>query len=137
VRGRLRLSACPVQAPYRVRRHSLLRLAGAEERTDGPGRAVDRCKERVRNTEVDIQGAGRTDAGVHALHQVAHLEVRTMLAPEIIRMKVNDLLPPDINLLEVEKAPAEFHARHDARARRYLYRISRRRRHSASTTSGG
>lgn len=79
------------------------------------------------SSEVDVQGAGRTDAGVHALHQVAHLEVRTVLAPEIIRMKVNDLLPPDINLLEVEKAPAEFHARHDARARRYLYRISRRR----------
>jgi tRNA pseudouridine38-40 synthase len=78
-------------------------------------------------SEVDLQGAGRTDAGVHALHQVAHLEVTTMLAPEIIRMKVNDLLPADINLLEVEKAPAAFHARHDAKARQYLYRISRRR----------
>ncbi len=77
--------------------------------------------------DVDVQGAGRTDAGVHALHQVAHLEVETMLAPEIIRMKVNDLLPADINLLEVEKAHANFHARHDAKARRYLYRISRRR----------
>ncbi len=77
--------------------------------------------------EVDLQGAGRTDAGVHALHQVAHLEAQTMLAPEIIRMKVNDLLPADINLLEVEKAHERFHARHDATARRYLYRISRRR----------
>ncbi|HEX9006005.1 MAG TPA: tRNA pseudouridine(38-40) synthase TruA [Bacteroidota bacterium] len=77
--------------------------------------------------EVDVQGAGRTDAGVHALHQVAHLEAQTMLAPEIIRMKVNDLLPADVNLLEVEKAHERFHARHDATARRYLYRISRRR----------
>jgi tRNA pseudouridine38-40 synthase len=59
--------------------------------------------------------------------QVAHLDVQTMLAPEIIRMKVNDKLPADINLLEVEKAPGEFHARHDAIARSYLYQISRRR----------
>ncbi len=78
-------------------------------------------------TDFELQGAGRTDAGVHASGQVAHLEVKTMLAPEIIRMKVNDLLPPDINLLEVDKAPTEFHARHDALEREYLYRISRRR----------
>lgn len=75
----------------------------------------------------EIYGAGRTDAGVHALEQVAHLDVQTMLAPEVIRMKVNDELPPDINLLEVEKAANDFHARHDAVARTYLYQISRRR----------
>jgi tRNA pseudouridine38-40 synthase len=75
----------------------------------------------------ELYGAGRTDAGVHALQQVAHLDVKTMLGPEIIRMKVNDELPADINILEVEKAPATFHARHDAVARCYLYQISRRR----------
>lgn len=75
----------------------------------------------------EFVGSGRTDAGVHALHQVAHLDVRTMLAPEIIRMKVNDLLPSDINILDVEKAHPRFHARHHAVARRYLYQISRRR----------
>jgi tRNA pseudouridine38-40 synthase len=77
--------------------------------------------------EVELYGAGRTDAGVHALAQVAHLDVQTMLAPEIIRMKVNDELPPDINIIEVEKAPRSFHARHDAEARSYLYQIARRR----------
>ena len=77
--------------------------------------------------ELELYGAGRTDAGVHALRQVAHLEVKTVLAPEIIRMKINDELPADINLLEVEKAPKAFHARHDAVARSYLYQISRRR----------
>jgi tRNA pseudouridine38-40 synthase len=77
--------------------------------------------------EIELYGSGRTDAGVHALVQVAHLDVRTMLAPEIIRMKVNDLLPADIHLIEVEKADATFHARHDAIARSYLYQISRRR----------
>jgi tRNA pseudouridine38-40 synthase len=75
----------------------------------------------------EFVGAGRTDAGVHALMQVAHLEVDTVLAPEIIRMKVNDELPPDINIIEAEKTHARFHARHDAVARRYLYQISRRR----------
>lgn len=76
---------------------------------------------------IDIQGAGRTDSGVHALQQVAHIEVNTMLAPEIIRMKFNDLLPPDINLLEVEKARADFHSRHNAVMRSYIYQVSRRR----------
>ncbi len=75
----------------------------------------------------EVYGSGRTDAGVHALEQVAHLDVQTMLAPEIIRKKTNDELPPDINLLEVERVPDNFHARHDAAARTYLYQISRRR----------
>jgi tRNA pseudouridine38-40 synthase len=84
--------------------------------------------QKVFNThELEFYGAGRTDAGVHALRQVAHLDVQTMLAPEIIRMKINDELPADINLLEVEKAPKNFHARHDAEARSYVYQISRRR----------
>jgi tRNA pseudouridine38-40 synthase len=77
--------------------------------------------------QFDFMGSGRTDAGVHALAQVAHLDVKTMLGPEIIRQKANDLLPPDINIIEVEKAKPSFHARHDAEARRYLYQISRRR----------
>lgn len=77
--------------------------------------------------DIEFYGSGRTDAGVHALLQVAHLDVDTVLAPEIIRMKLNDELPADINILEVEKTPASFHARHDAVGRSYLYQISRRR----------
>jgi tRNA pseudouridine38-40 synthase len=79
------------------------------------------------NQRIDIQGAGRTDSGVHAICQVAHLEANTMLAPEIIRMKFNDNLPADINILEIEKAKGTFHARHDAVKRSYIYQISRRR----------
>lgn len=75
----------------------------------------------------DLQGSGRTDSGVHAICQIAHLDVKTMLAPEIIKMKLNDLLPHDINILEVEKTSKEFHARHDAKSRSYIYQISRRR----------
>ncbi|HWQ81325.1 MAG TPA: tRNA pseudouridine(38-40) synthase TruA [Ignavibacteria bacterium] len=75
----------------------------------------------------ELQGSGRTDRGVHAIEQVAHLECSTMLAPEILKMKVNDLLPSDINVLEIEKAKQNFHARHSATARQYLYVISKRR----------
>jgi tRNA pseudouridine38-40 synthase len=76
---------------------------------------------------IDIQGSGRTDSGVHALSQVAHFDVKTVLAPEIIRMKLNDMLPHDITILEVEKTNQNFHARHDATSRSYVYQISRRR----------
>jgi tRNA pseudouridine38-40 synthase len=77
--------------------------------------------------EFECQGSGRTDAGVHALMQVAHLEARVSLPLETFRRRINDTLPPDINLLSVSKAAARFHARHHAVARSYLYQVSRRR----------
>jgi len=83
--------------------------------------------EIFKGERVDIQGSGRTDSGVHALCQAAHLDVKTMIAPHIIRMKFNDALPKDINILNVEKTHPNFHARHDAISRSYLYQISRRR----------
>lgn len=84
--------------------------------------------EKIFNTtKIDIQGSGRTDRGVHALCQVAHLDVQTMLGPEIIKMKFNDILTYDINILEVEKVHPKFHARHDTIERSYLYQISKRR----------
>jgi tRNA pseudouridine38-40 synthase len=75
----------------------------------------------------EIYGSGRTDAGVHALAQVAHLDVINVLPAEKLRQRVNDGLPGDINILSIELARARFHARHDAVARSYLYQISRRR----------
>lgn len=91
------------------------------------GTIVNAAIEIFGNDFVDLQGSGRTDSGVHALCQVAHLDAKTVLAPQIIRMKLNDLLPHDINILEVEKATLNFHARHDAKSRSYLYQISKRR----------
>jgi len=78
-------------------------------------------------TKFEFQGAGRTDAGVHALVQVAHLEVQTRLAPGAILGKLKQALPADINVVRVEPVPARFHARHHAERRSYLYQISRRR----------
>ena len=75
----------------------------------------------------EFQGSGRTDAGVHALRQVAHLDIRTRLKPEMLRRQINDGLPADINLLRIDPAPPRFHARHAAVARTYLYQVARRR----------
>jgi tRNA pseudouridine38-40 synthase len=75
--------------------------------------------------EVEVQGAGRTDAGVHALAQVAHLDVPHRLPLQKILHGLNDLLPAPINILRVEEAPAGFHARHMALGRSYIYLISR------------
>src|SRR5262245_5744864 len=77
--------------------------------------------------EFELYGSGRTDAGVHALAQVAHLDIYTNLQPELLRRRINDELPADINVIAIDKAPHKFHARHDARSRSYLYLISKRR----------
>jgi tRNA pseudouridine38-40 synthase len=75
----------------------------------------------------ELYGSGRTDAGVHALRQVAHLEIDTKLPADRLRFAINDELPADINLLSLERAPHRFHARHGAVGRSYLYQVSRRR----------
>src|SRR5438270_10819351 len=69
----------------------------------------------VFQTDVDMQGAGRTDAGVHALGQVMHIRVTVPVRHKVdaIRKRINDLLPADIVVLDVEQAPRNFHARHD------------------------
>ncbi len=77
--------------------------------------------------DFELYGSGRTDAGVHALAQVAHLDVSTNLPPDTLARRLNDELPTDINILSATIVPHRFHARHDAVARRYLYQISRRR----------
>lgn len=76
---------------------------------------------------IEVYGSGRTDAGVHAIHQVAHIDLAKQVDPDEFMRAVNDELPGDINLLKVELAPEGFHARHSATARTYIYRISRRR----------
>lgn len=76
---------------------------------------------------VELGGAGRTDAGVHALAQEAHLKLEVPLVPERFVPAVNDRLPPDIQLLSCVAASPRFHARHDARSRSYVYQISLRR----------
>jgi tRNA pseudouridine38-40 synthase len=80
-------------------------------------------------TEVELQGAGRTDAGVHAAAQVAHVKVQTKRVPppETLLRELNSRLPADIAILEIEPVSSRFHARHDAVSRSYVYQISARK----------
>jgi tRNA pseudouridine38-40 synthase len=88
------------------------------------GEAVRRFSGR---TDFELYGSGRTDAGVHALGQVAHLDLNTALDPQGLLYALNDELPTDVNVLRADRVSRRFHARHDALARRYLYQVSRRR----------
>jgi len=76
---------------------------------------------------ISSYGSGRTDAGVHALAQVAHVDLSGTLPAGTLLQRVNDALPHDINVLDAERVPPRFHARHSAVARAYLYQIARRR----------
>ena len=91
-----------------------------------PGEIDRAVREATRPARFELYGAGRTDAGVHALAQVAHLELYTDSRP-MLRRKINDELPADIHIRAIAKAPHQFHARHDAIERSYLYQISTRR----------
>src|SRR5579862_824912 len=90
---------------------------------------LKRVVEEIFHAEVDVQGAGRTDAGVHAVGQVAHLKIHkpAKLHPQQILRQLNDLLPASIAVLDVNEAPPRFHARHDAKSRAYFYQISTRK----------
>jgi tRNA pseudouridine38-40 synthase len=81
------------------------------------------CSERV-----PVHGAGRTDAGVHALGQTAHLDLTRVVPPEVLRSALNHhLRPAAISVLTAEPAPDAFDARLSATGRIYLYRILNRR----------
>ena len=77
--------------------------------------------------EYQMAGAGRTDAGVHALAQVVSLHTPRAVEPVTLLDELNRRLPKDVNILKVEPAAQDFHARHSAVARYYLYQISLRR----------
>ena len=72
-------------------------------------------------------GSGRTDAGTHALGQVAHFRTGADLPPERIRRALNSLLPADISITSAAEAAGDFHARYSAVSKRYRYRIATRK----------
>jgi tRNA pseudouridine38-40 synthase len=89
--------------------------------------ALERAASELFGEPIRVHGAGRTDAGVHALAQVAHLKAKTLLAGREIEYGLNDRLPPDVNVLSAAHVADSFHARHDAVSRTYLYQVSKRR----------
>ena len=80
---------------------------------------------RLTGENVLPQGSGRTDAGVHALAQVATFSTASPIPVENFLKALNDILPPSIRVLEVKEVPADFHARKSAKAKTYRYRICR------------
>lgn len=91
------------------------------------GRTVQGELQRVlsllNDGEVSVHGSGRTDAGVHAEGQVAHVKITKNFTPEKLRSAINGNLWRDLRILQVEKAADDFHARFSAKGKTYLYRV--------------
>lgn len=77
-------------------------------------------------SEIDIIGQGRTDAGVHALQQIAHADLPDIHDERRIIHAMRGLLPNDVSINGIEKTDEKFHSRFDAMSRTYIYRISNR-----------
>ena len=78
---------------------------------------------RMCNEEIAIQGSGRTDAGVHALGQVVNFHTNSLMATEDMLAYMNQYLPEDIAVIEIQEAAERFHSRLNARGKRYSYRV--------------
>lgn len=84
---------------------------------------IENVLSRMVDQKIKIVGSGRTDAGVHAYHQVANFKGQTGMTPEEIRDYCNQYLPEDIVIKSVEEAEERFHSRYNASSKKYLYRI--------------
>lgn len=82
---------------------------------------LEKALEKLTGEDVKLIGAGRTDAGVHALGQVANFHTASAIPAERFTAALNSLLPPDISILESSEVPAGFHARYSAIGKRYRY----------------
>ena len=78
---------------------------------------------KMAGTKVEIQGSGRTDAGVHAAGQVANFHLDTDQSPSQIMDYMNFYLPEDIAVISIEEVPERFHSRLNAKGKTYLYRV--------------
>ncbi|MCH8159817.1 MAG: tRNA pseudouridine(38-40) synthase TruA [Proteobacteria bacterium] len=105
-------------------------FTGWQRQDNGPSvqGALEEAVFKLSRQRVTVTGAGRTDAGVHALGQVAHFDLEREFSGETLRDALNAHLRPDpISVLEAMQAAADFHARFSALARHYEYRILNRR----------
>jgi tRNA pseudouridine38-40 synthase len=103
---------------------------GWQRQREGPSvqAAVEAAAAAFCGQAVEVIAAGRTDAGVHALGQVAHVDLARPVPLETLRNALNHFLrPAPVVILETAAVPDEFHARFSARARHYRYRIVNRR----------
>lgn len=85
---------------------------------------IEKALGTILRQEVQITGAGRTDAGVHARDMVAHVDIEKVVDAERLKRNMNSLLPPDIAINSIEKVNNDVHARFDAKSRMYEYHIT-------------
>ena len=105
-------------------------FVGWQRQENGPSvqQVLEEAVERFSGEAVRVHGSGRTDAGVHALAQVAHFDLeKEMAAERVVGALTAHLRPWPVAVLAAEAVPADFHARFSALGRRYLYRIVNRR----------
>jgi tRNA pseudouridine38-40 synthase len=105
-------------------------FVGWQRQDNGPSvqGAIEEAIRRFAQEEAHVQGAGRTDSGVHALGQVAHFDLAKDVAADTVRDALNFHLKPNpVTVIEAKVADPDFHARFSAKGRSYLYRILNRR----------
>jgi tRNA pseudouridine38-40 synthase len=107
------------------------KFSGWQDQTNARGvqSELKRAAAELFGAQVDVQGAGRTDSGVHAVGQVAHLKMERApsFKPLAILRELNERLPSSIAIVECELAHERFHARHSATSRAYFYQITSRK----------
>ncbi len=101
------------------------RYAGWQTQANAVGvqQVVEEVMTRVFGSEIRIEGAGRTDSGVHARAQRAHADVPFAIEPRGLILGMNNLLPHDIRVTAAESCPDEFHCRFRAKQKTYVYQI--------------
>ena len=96
-----------------------------QERTESTIQGkIEAVLSKMCGEEVQIQGAGRTDAGVHAKGQVANVHLKEQVDPQEVKQYLNRYLPEDIAVSEVTEVPERFHSRLNATGKIYVYRIA-------------
>ena len=112
----LRLDICYDGSRYR----GWQRLPGRDDTIQGK---LEDCLSRILGEPIEVSGSGRTDAGVHAKHQIANFHCNNTLPSEEILQQLRRYLPEDIGIHSCKDAAPRFHARLNAREKTYCYRI--------------
>lgn len=101
------------------------RYAGWQMQSNAVGvqQVIEDALAKMFGSAIRIEGAGRTDSGVHAEGQRAHFDMPIAIAPRGIVLGINDLLPPDVRVLQADEVADDFHCRFDATGKVYEYRI--------------
>ena len=89
-------------------------------------KTIEDALRQITGESIKITGSGRTDAGVHAMGQVASFLTETQLDPETLRKALNSTLPRDISIIKAQEVPDDFHAQFSSRSKVYEYRIFNR-----------